>query len=69
MEKKLKKLEGKDKKGQKGTGKGGLASKLSPKAQRKKDKLLSNTAQLKVSLTQGQGHRSEVVSVVPDTYA
>lgn len=50
MEEELKKMEKKnEKKTFKGTAKAvGLASKLSPKSQRKKDALLSSTAQLKV---------------------
>ena len=51
MEEALKKMEKKEKKTLKGTAKAvGLAARLSPKAQRKKDLLLNSTAQLKVCL-------------------
>ena len=48
MEKELKKME---KQEDKRTKTSSLAKQLSPKSQRKKDKLLSSTAQLKVCLT------------------
>lgn len=52
MEEELKKMEKKnEKKTFRGTAKAvGLASKLSPKSQRKKDKLLTSTAQLRVRI-------------------
>ena len=51
MEEALRKMEKKEKKTFKGTAKAvGLAAKLSPKAQRKKDLVLNSTAQLKVCL-------------------
>ena len=53
MEKELKKME---KQEDKRTKTSSLAKQLSPKSQRKKDKLLSSTAQLKVGLT-GLVHR------------
>lgn len=55
MEEELKKMEKRnEKKTFKGTAKAvGLAAKLSPKSQRKKDLLLNSTAQLKVSSNLG----------------
>ena len=61
MEEALRKMEKKEKKTFKGTAKAiGLAAKLSPKAQRKKDLVLNSTAQLKVCFyyTWSQGFKT-----------